>query len=203
MKFGFEVELNRKWIYYTEEVQGELNFVVPLDWLSGIFEKYFSHNYKDLNTFLDTYEPETDGDMIHNLALEDGVIIEDDVNYKKIIINNEVVYIEELCYDLVKFFNDIGLTTFSSCQGHDCFSNFEIVFDESVDDVQIYEFVKDYKDELYNFFPFYKWVRFVDSKLYCNWIFIIDSVFLRYNDKAEVINNIYTSFLNRKNELEK
>lgn len=77
-----EYELNRGWIYDEEEIIGETNFVVPTKWLKETFDNLNNDNqficyYDNLNDFLGTYEPETDGELIYQKAIADGVLKED------------------------------------------------------------------------------------------------------------------------------
>ena len=79
-----EYELNRAWIIDEEEDEqiGETNFVVPADWLTNTFnklnnERKFICEYEDLEDFLDSYEPETDGELIYQCSIKDGVLKED------------------------------------------------------------------------------------------------------------------------------
>jgi hypothetical protein len=81
--FEFEYELNREWIYDEgEDIIGETNFVVPTEWLVNTFNKLSNENkfvfmYKDFEDFVDSYEPETDGELIYQEAIKDGVLVED------------------------------------------------------------------------------------------------------------------------------
>ena len=78
----FEYELNREWIYDDDgETIGETNFVVPTEWLTKAFDELnkndeFICHYEDFEDFVDTYEPETDGELIYQKAIADGVLIE-------------------------------------------------------------------------------------------------------------------------------
>lgn len=79
----FEYELNRAWIKDNngDEI-GETNFVIPEEWLGEAFTKLNNENkfvceYDDLEDFLESYEPETDGELIYQKAIEDGVLKED------------------------------------------------------------------------------------------------------------------------------
>lgn len=82
--------------------------------------------------------------------------------------------IDELCRPIVKFFNEVGLTTKFSCQGHDCKSNneFHIMFHESVTDDMISEFISKYSSK-YNHTPFIgkfsKWIRKCNGEIIGNW----------------------------------
>lgn len=83
MDINFEHELNREWIYDDdEEVVGETNFVVPTKWLIEIFNELNNNNkfvckYNDFEDFEEVYEPETDGELIYQKAIADGVLKED------------------------------------------------------------------------------------------------------------------------------
>ena len=78
-----EYELNRAWIYDEEEdTIGETNFVVPGDWLEKVFDKLnsdgkFVCKYDDFEDFIESYEPETDGELIYQHAIKDGTLKED------------------------------------------------------------------------------------------------------------------------------
>lgn len=74
----FEHELNREWINDEDgEPIGETNFVVPTKWLKELYNKEFTDKYSDFEMFIDWYEPETDGELIYQKAIADGVLIED------------------------------------------------------------------------------------------------------------------------------
>ena len=79
----FEHELNRGWIYDEEEdIIGETNFVVPTEWFVNTFNKLNNENkfvckYEDIEDFEDSYEPETDGELIYQYAIKDGALKED------------------------------------------------------------------------------------------------------------------------------
>lgn len=79
----FEYELNREWIYdEDEEIIGETNFVVPTKWLVEAFnelnnEDKFICKYDDFEDFIETYEPETDGELLYQKAVADRVLKED------------------------------------------------------------------------------------------------------------------------------
>ena len=78
-----EYELNRAWIYDDEEdTVGETNFVVSSGWLVNTFDKLnnerkFVCEYEDIEDFLDSYEPEIDGELIYQCAIKDGMLKED------------------------------------------------------------------------------------------------------------------------------
>lgn len=79
----FEHELNRAWILdEDEDTIGETNFVVPTEWLEETFcklneEDKFVCKYEDFEDFTDSYEPETDGELIYQCAIKDGALKED------------------------------------------------------------------------------------------------------------------------------
>ena len=79
IKVNFEFELNRAWIddEETEEPIGEVNYVVPANWLSDMFDKFYVDKYTSLDDFLSCYVPEEDGEFIYQQAIKDGCLIED------------------------------------------------------------------------------------------------------------------------------
>lgn len=78
-----EYELNRAWIYdEDEDTIGETNFVVPANWLMETFselnnEDKFICKYDDFEDFIESYEPETDGELIYKQAIKDSALKED------------------------------------------------------------------------------------------------------------------------------
>lgn len=75
---NLEYELNRGWIYDEDgEEIGEINFVVPAGWLADLYNKHFANVYGDINSLLEMYEPEEEGEFIYQKAIEDNVLIED------------------------------------------------------------------------------------------------------------------------------
>ena len=84
----FQLVLNRAWIYSdsAEDPVGEKNFVISKKYFLSIFPKLFPME-KDIDRFLDVYEPETDGEKIYQQAVRDGQIIEE---FDSEIINEEV-----------------------------------------------------------------------------------------------------------------
>lgn len=83
MTMNIEYELNRAWIYDDDEdTVGETNFVVSAEWLINTFnklnnEKKFTCEYEDLEDFLDSYEPEIDGELIYQCAIKERKLKED------------------------------------------------------------------------------------------------------------------------------
>lgn len=86
--------------------------------------------------------------------------------------------IDELCVPMVKFFNNIGLTTEFSCQGHgnEFLNEFYIMFDQSVTDSMIYDFISKYS-EGYSHTPFngkfIKWIRKYDGDINSSWCYSV------------------------------
>ena len=83
-----QFELNRAWIYNDtcDDPVGEKNFVISKKYFLSIFPKLFPLE-KDIDRFLDVYEPETDGEKIYQQAVRDGQIIDE---FDSEIINEEV-----------------------------------------------------------------------------------------------------------------
>lgn len=79
----FEYELNRAWIHdEDEDTIGETNFIVPTNWLVETFDELnnedkFICKYDDFKDFIESYEPETDGELIYQHAIKDGTLKED------------------------------------------------------------------------------------------------------------------------------
>lgn len=74
-----ELELNRSWVYGNEpdgDPIGEKNFVITQKYFFSIFEKLFPTE-KDIDHFLEVYEPETDGEKIYQQAVKDGQLIDE------------------------------------------------------------------------------------------------------------------------------
>ena len=86
--------------------------------------------------------------------------------------------IDPKCKDMVKFFNDIGLITEFSCQGHDdvCNNSFQIMFADCVVDKNIDNFLSNF-DEHPTHTPivgcFQKWMRKHQGSIVSNWQYII------------------------------
>lgn len=83
MQIAIEYTLNRGWIHdevYGNEV-GEKNFTVPGPWLIDTIERH----WKDIkpNNFLNTYEPEVEGEFIYRLAQRDGEIINEGYSFNE------------------------------------------------------------------------------------------------------------------------
>ena len=84
--FYYEIELNRGWIYDTDEawweekVIGEKNFVVPAEYYYALMAD-FGMTDAVASDFLDYYDPEIDGKLIYEFALRAGAIIEEGDHY--------------------------------------------------------------------------------------------------------------------------
>ena len=79
----YEIELNRKWLYDydDEDVIGERNFVIPAEYFYGLMEMFGMIDTDTTFTFLDWYDPETDGELIYEFALRDDAIVEEGDHY--------------------------------------------------------------------------------------------------------------------------
>lgn len=82
--------------------------------------------------------------------------------------------IDEKCIPMVRFFNDIGLKTKFSCQGHDDLANnsFYVMFDESIGSSDIMDFLLRFENN-YTHSPFagrfFKWMRKMNGAIVSNW----------------------------------
>ena len=75
MQIQMEYELNREYIRDFEgEPIGEKNFVVPGPWLIDTIKRHWPDI--DVEEFLDTYEPEVEGEYIFRLAYRADVLVE-------------------------------------------------------------------------------------------------------------------------------
>ena len=88
---------------------------------------------------------------------------------------NEINYneIDKECVGLVKFFNDNGMQTEFSCEGHSgCErSEFFIIFNGEISDETMYKFICKFPTVLGDFM---KWVRaWPDKTMYSNWMYLI------------------------------
>ena len=140
----------------------------------------------------------------------------------KINLNGEYVEVDDLCVTLLLFFNNNGLKTKFSCQGHEVNQNFYILFDESVTDEMILEFLKDYWAAFNDVHPFRKWTR-IDIKnkyefesieeydkvmtlsydenvcdIMTNWVFEIEACLFKSENREEILEDI----LDRLNRIE-
>ena len=80
--------------------------------------------------------------------------------------------------ELVKFFNEYGLKTKFSCQGHpsDTLGSYYIMFDNIVTDDDIKSFIVLFNN-IYTHSPFVgefvKWMRKISGEIVCNWMYQI------------------------------
>lgn len=75
MKFEFEIELNREWIYDNKgNIIGETNFVVPIPWLKKMFNKHYHKQYNTFGDFINAYVPEEEGEFLYKIATRDNVM---------------------------------------------------------------------------------------------------------------------------------
>ena len=87
--------------------------------------------------------------------------------------------IDALCVPLVRLFNEIGLETEFSCQGHDnnIRNQFYIMFSQKVSNVKIEEFLKSISDNSTHtplVGKFVKWARKSKGELIETWVYILD-----------------------------
>ena len=88
---------------------------------------------------------------------------------KKIMIDYSKI--DKNCVELVKFFNNIGLITEFSCEGHPGKrSEFYIIFDKKILDKQISNFVNKFPSTLGSFM---KWLRVVNKRMQSNWMYLV------------------------------
>jgi len=106
-------------------------------------------------------------------------------------INYDEIDIE--CIPMVKLFNNIGLTTKFSCQGHNNIlqNSFQIIFADSVNDSNIIEFVNKF-DNIYTHSPFHgkflKWMRKMNGEIVSNWTYEISYGNFKTNIKLSKID---------------
>ena len=94
---------------------------------------------------------------------------------KEIIIDNKKVLVDIDCILLVDLFNKQGLKTYMCCQGNgNNASPFRIIFDISITDDNIAEFIKPYLNKYGHSNltgRFIKWGRFINNKIQYNWMY--------------------------------
>lgn len=96
--------------------------------------------------------------------------------------------IDILCIPMVKFFNDVGLETEFSCEGHSgkFINNFQITFSGGVTDKDIQLFLsKLSRSHTPLLGRFLKWTRKIDGHFVSNWEYL-----LGYDD--ETINHTFS-----------
>lgn len=101
------------------------------------------------------------------------------MNHKQITIyiNGKEILVDEGCANLVLFFNENGLKTYSCCEGDNTSTSpFQIMFERyDVTDKDIKNFLRLYPSK-YNhtnlYGKFFKWGRFISGEYCENWIYI-------------------------------
>ena len=95
--------------------------------------------------------------------------------------------IDPICIPMVEFFNEIGLTTEYSCQGHNNEMNWEfyIIFNESVNDQDIINFMSKLKYTTKG--EFKKWARNIEYPIGCktlkmNWVYKVEGYVIIHKD---------------------
>jgi len=86
--------------------------------------------------------------------------------------------IDPKCRDMVKFFNEVGLITEFSCEGHDniCSNSFRIMFADCVVDKDINNFLSNfdqYPARPHIIGEFQKWMRNHRGSILSNWQYVI------------------------------
>lgn len=89
-------------------------------------------------------------------------------------INYDEVDVE--CRDLVRLFNECGLKTKYSCQGHNggVLDYYYIMFDDNITDSHIESFIGKFENK-HSHSPFVgkfvKWMRKIPGEIKCNWMY--------------------------------
>lgn len=82
--------------------------------------------------------------------------------------------IDKQCIKLVRFFNNNGLTTEFSCEGHPgkCSTTFYILFNDKVSDKMIHKFICKFP---FTLGKFVKWLRVIEKTrgLKSNWMYLL------------------------------
>jgi hypothetical protein len=85
-------------------------------------------------------------------------------------------FIDELCIPLCDIFNELGITTLFCCQGHEEGDAMSIIFEPSIGDDEIINFLKfthDVWPEVAHNGSFLKWYRYHKGILLINWMYQI------------------------------
>lgn len=88
-------------------------------------------------------------------------------------IKGQEVYIDDKCYPMVKLFNEKGLTTKYSCEGHNG-NNFSIIFDQEVKDEQIEALLIKHLNKFNHsnlVGKFTKWCRPINGEIKYSWMY--------------------------------
>ena len=102
----------------------------------------------------------------------------------KISINNKIIKIDRQCYEIVKYFNNIGLKTRYCCNGH-YEQGLYVIFDDNITDKNIEDFIEE--TEGVGGGNFFKWTRMLDDKISSNWTY---QFYLTYNITELVLNTV-------------
>lgn len=91
-------------------------------------------------------------------------------------LDGKIIPIDKYCVDLVLFFNKIGLKTRHSCQGDNTvYHDFNIIFEKSVTDEDIKNFLAPYLNKFNHsdlMGKFVKWGRYIGGKYCENWMYV-------------------------------
>ena len=102
----------------------------------------------------------------------------------EISIKGKMIKIDSQCYEIVKYFNNIGLKTKYCCNGH-YRQGLYVIFDDNITDKNIEDFIKE--TEGVGGGSFYKWTRMLNGKISSNWIY---QFYLTYNITELVLNTV-------------
>lgn len=105
-------------------------------------------------------------------------------------LKNKEINIDDKCYPLVKLFNDMGLPTRHSCEGHGIYE-FSIIFEDEVTDKQIEDLLLKYINKYghsHIYGKFQKWCRVMNNKIKYSWMYIAPSVDYANRDYKILIN---------------
>jgi len=113
--------------------------------------------------------------------------------------------VDPKCRDMVEFFNEMNISTISSCQGHNNLQNnaFYVIFDVCVTDKDIDNFLSMFdKHTIHSPFigTFKKWMRKIDGIITSNWIYSID--YGKYKMNQEFALEDYKTMKNKRDEID-
>lgn len=97
--------------------------------------------------------------------------------------------IDELCIPLCDIFNELGITTLFCCQGHEEGDTCTIMFESSIGDDEIINFIKFANDiwpDCIYWGDFLKWHRYHNGVLLVNWLFKITGTLEDMKDSIEI-----------------
>ena len=82
VEFKVEYELTKEVVYDDDiEIVAEYTFIVSAEWLSKLYKEHLIYMFDlqevTFDEFLDTYDPEVEGQSIYFLAKSQGQIIEE------------------------------------------------------------------------------------------------------------------------------